>query len=818
MSDFKRIKTKSIQDYEILHKKRLRELAPESTLFLRRSGKFPLTGISEIALYGTGARHTVKGGTGSGNVNVRKFNNVEEVFTAENVKVLNQDWLDAFDDVLEEEKVEFEAKLRIESKKNGIPFELYAMGKGMPALEYDIPLEKKCATAVYVLTRVSGEFSDRENIEGDIQLSPKEISEITKLNELYDNFILVLNTSSFIDLSPLGAVKDILLLGQLGIVTSEVLYDILVGKSYPSGKLTSTWANLDEYPSTKTFGAEDDTMYNEGVFVGYRYFDTFNRPVVFPFGFGLGYTDFDIQVAGVTLEQKTVHIPVTVINQGDFKGKEVVQVYVAQKQQNQNYYQKLVAFEKSPELAPGETDSLTIDLDLTQLATYNEEKSAWEIKQGNYLLKVGNQSRNEQAVANLFVEKDILVEQVKGIKTSDFEEEVKSVAVEGEPVDNDLVTLKVDSEAFSPIDRYQEDTEAELSFEKTNSQVTFKQVMENKASLQDLVASLSDSELAYLCVGNFNENSESIAEIVGDASTLIAGGAGETTKKLSDRGIPQINMADGPAGLRINQVYQLDDKQAVAKELVPGRENYYQFTTAIPIGTSLAQSWNLEFVNVCGKIISTEMSIFGVDIMLTPAMNIQRSPLCGRNFEYYSEDPYVSGKMAAALINGIQIIKGHSATLKHYAAYNQETNRMHSNSILSEKALREIYLKAFQIAVKESAPATIMTSYNLINGIHTANDYELIQNILRKEFGFKGLVMSDWLTTTAFPGDDLKKYPISSSALCIKAGNDLIMPGTKEDIEGILTGLRDKHELTLRDLQVSAYRVLKLIYDTKTKH
>ncbi|WP_413627805.1 glycoside hydrolase family 3 N-terminal domain-containing protein [Fructilactobacillus vespulae] len=814
MSEFKRIKTKSIQEYEILHKKQLRELAPESTLFLRRSGKFPLAGINEIALYGSGVRHTVKGGTGSGNVNVRKFNNIEDVFEAENVKVLNKAWLDSFDEVLQKGKVKFEASLRKEAEANGIPFELYAMGKGMPALDYEIPLEKKGSTAIYVLSRVSGEFSDRENIEGDIKLSSNEISEITKLNQLYDNFLLVLNTSSFIDLSPLSAVKDILLLGQLGIVTSEVLYDILVGKAYPSGKLTSTWANLADYPSTKTFGSQDDTVYNEGVFVGYRYFDTFNRPVVFPFGYGLGYTDFEIKVDPITLEQKSVHIPVKVINQGDFAGKEVVQVYVAQKQANHNYYQKLVAFKKSQALAPGETEQVNIELDLTQLATYDEAKSAWEIKQGNYLLKVGNQSRDGQAVANLLVEEDILIEQVKGIKTTDFVEEIKSETAKGEQVTNDLVTLKVNPASFTPLDGYSENDEKELVFEKKNANVTFDQVMKNEASLQDLVASLSDTELAYLCVGNFNENSQSIAEIVGDASTVIAGGAGETTKKLSDKKVPQINMADGPAGLRINQVYQLDKNQSVSKELVPGRENYYQFTTAIPIGTSLAQSWNLEFVNICGKIISTEMSIFGVDIMLTPAMNIQRSPLCGRNFEYYSEDPYVSGKMAAALINGIQSIKGHSATLKHYAAYNQETNRMHSNSILSEKALREIYLKAFQIAIKESAPATIMTSYNLINGIHTANDYELIHNILRKEFGFKGLVMSDWLTTTSFPGDDLKKYPISSSSLCIKAGNDLIMPGTKEDIEGILAGLRQKHELTLRDLQVSAYRVLKLIYDT----
>ena len=353
----------------------------------------------------------------------------------------------------------------------------------------------------------------------------------------------------------------------------------------------------------------------------------------------------------------------------------------------------------------------------------------------------------------------------------------------------------------------------------------------------ELVQSLSDSELAYLCIGGFRDKgSESI---IGNAAMSVAGAAGETTHRLKEKGIEALVMADGPAGLRLNRQYGIDELgmypigEGISEEMAefvddiarsvlgikrnPEKERvgkiFDQYCTAIPVGTSVAQSWNINLCVQLGDLVGKEMERFGINLWLAPALNIQRVPLCGRNFEYYSEDPLLSGKMALGITLGVQKHQGCGVTIKHYVANNQETNRFCSNSIVSERTLRDMYLKGFRIVVQEANPIALMTSYNLLNGEHTSHRRDLIMGILREEWGFKGLVMSDWIT----PGVDFsgKKYPQATAPGCIKAGNDLMMPGGELDHVNLLESLNNEsaeYTLVRANLEACAMNVIETIW------
>ena len=336
-------------------------------------------------------------------------------------------------------------------------------------------------------------------------------------------------------------------------------------------------------------------------------------------------------------------------------------------------------------------------------------------------------------------------------------------------------------------------------------------------------------------MGGFQEKGSQ--SIVGNAGMKVAGAAGETTSIFTKEGLPSLVMADGPAGLRLSRQYGVDEDgiYAVGDEIPAARvefvdekilamlgnskgvkkerngATYNQYCSAIPIGTALAQSWNVTLANECGNLVGEEMERFGVNIWLAPALNIQRSPLCGRNFEYYSEDPFISGKMAAAITKGVQSHPGCGVTVKHFCCNNQETNRFHSNSVVDERTLRDLYLRGFEIAIKEANPAAVMTSYNLLNGEHTSQRRDLNVMVLRNEWGYRGLVMSDWLVS-GFAMEH--KYPSACAAGCIKAGNDLIMPGGEAEIQNIMEALHhpdSKYSISRRDLEECAASVIRTV-------
>lgn len=796
-----------LEQYEIEHLSKVREGLSECMVLLKKDGNFPLNKPCSLAAYGNGIRHGVKGGTGSGEVNAHVVVGIEQGLKEAGFDIINDNWLDFYNEQVKKAKNEFRKQVKKEAKESGMHVLMYALGSTMNEFEYEHPLNYSAEAAIYVLSRVSGEGKDRKAIKGDFYLTDSEIRDILDLNENYEKFMLILNTGGPVDLSPVKDVKNILILSQLGSQMGNALTDVLLGKSTPSGKLTTTWSAFEDYCPEIDISNYDDTYYKEGIYVGYRYFDTLNKKALFPFGFGLSYSEFEIGEPKVSVDKNIVSIKCAVKNVGKYPGKEVVETYLASPERKLNKpWQDLVGFAKTKKLDPEETDNIEICFDIADFASYDEETCSYILEKGQYILRFGTSSVDTKPVAILNLKEDVCVRKVRSIINKiSFDEKKYPRADRGEELNNvlhydlDLSSLKTE----------------EFEYDK-------------EIKIPEEVSGLGDEELAYLCVGSF---SKGLLSVVGNASKSVAGAAGETTGKLIDKGIKPLVMADGPAGLRLSRDYFVDKKgvhaigggmipenvldalNPILKKLVlffvgnkkPGRgiEIKHQHCTALPIGTAIAQSWNLEYAKELGKIVGEEMERFGIDLWLAPALNIHRSVLCGRNFEYFSEDPLISGKMAAAITEGVQSIKNKGVTIKHFAANNQELNRYFNNSIMSERALREIYLKGFSICIKEADPLALMTSYNLLNNVHASENRKLIEDFLRTENRFNGIVMTDWIIKMNNFGN---KHEVTRSDRVVSAGNDIFMPGRKKDFKNIISALREGR-LSRKQLEADASRV-----------
>ncbi len=841
-----RIDSPDVQSFETEHIEAVRKVAPECMVLLKNDGTLPLSGTGKIALYGSGARNTIKGGTGSGDVNVRHFVNVEEGLENAGFEITTKAWLDSYDKVLLEAKKAFYGGIRKEAESAGVSGKnmmLFAMGRACPEPDYELPLDGEGDTALYVLSRNSGEGADRKPEAGDINLTATEIRDILALNKKYDKFALVLNVGGMVDLGPVKEVGTILLLGQLGMATGDALADVILGKAYPSGKLTMTWAPINDYASTKGFGDPNDTYYKEGIYVGYRYFDTVGLTPTYPFGYGIGYTTFTVEPKEMSADASKVTVTATVKNTGDAKGKEVVQVYYsAPAGKLDKPYQELAGYAKTKELQPGESQEVTIAFDTESMASYCTKCASYVMEAGAYYVRVGNSSRNTHIAGAVVLDEDAVIYKAKNIcGESGFEDmkpEADHITYEGETEEKAAAkTFEIKKADLAVREAVYQQVPEEIP---AGPAVMWDEVTKGTKTLDEFVAGLTDEQMAYLCIGSYKD-AEDLMEVIGNASSGVAGAAGETTRRLKELGVPALVMADGPAGLRLSPTYKYIDGVAKAtssslggdflmaftpEELQamaagaaePSQEEkaaptYYQYCVAIPIGTGLAQSWNDEMVKHCGDLVGEEMEDFGTHLWLAPAMNIYRSPLCGRNFEYYSEDPLLSGCMAADITDGVQAHEGCATTIKHYACNNQETNRYFSNSNVGERALREIYLKGFEICVRKSQPHFIMTSYNLINGEHACNSKDIQTYTLRDEWGFKGVVMTDWLVTGGM-GPKGEKWPCASAAGNVKAGNDITMPGIPSDKTDIMKALTDEnhpYRLSRAELQLAARRVLSMI-------
>ena len=651
-------------------------------------------------------------------------------------------------------------------------------------------------TAFYTVSRVSGEGADRTIGKGDYELSEVEYNNIKLIAKNFDKCVVLLNVGGVVDtkfFNEIEGVDGLVLMSQAGMEGGNALADILTGKTTPSGKLTDTWAkNYSDYPAATTIGDNDGDNkqedYKEGIYVGYRYFDTFNITPAYEFGYGKSYTSFEVEPLTVAADENNVSVTVNVTNTGDtYSGKEVVEVYFSAPDGSiEKPYQELAGFAKTDNLAPGESQELTVTYKTTEMSSYDEAKAAYVMEDGDYIVRVGDSSRNTEVAGVLTLDKDVVTEQLSNQLTLDknwkdlsktgktpysYKDEaaqIKAAARIALPsakiktennaskIDEKKVTTYLTADAAKDYKVAENEVVETVDAVPANTKLI--DVYDGKVSMESFVASLDDTQLANLANGISGASTS--GDTWGADANSVTGAAGETSQLyFNSLGIPNTVEADGPAGIRVTAETTDKDGNAV-----------YNYCTAFPIGTLLAQTWNTDLVNRVGKAIGEEMVEIGVTLWLAPGMNIHRDPLCGRNFEYYSEDPALTGYVGSAITSGVQSNKGVGVTIKHYITNNQETNRSAVNTSVSERTLREIYLKGFEMVVKSAQPMAIMSSYNKVNGIYACENFDLLTSVPRGEWGFDGMVMTDWGAGNRAGVDTM-----------MHAGNDLVMPGRTQD-------------------------------------
>ena len=768
-----------------------RRIGAEGIVLMENNGALPLK-RNKIALYGLGARHTAFGGTGSGENRPRYLVNVEDGLKNAGYFVATKAWLNALDVAYETAHKAWRKQFIKGMKKHKKTEQMdYASANFfLPPLGPEI-VKEDTDTALYVLTRQAGEGSDRKAEAGDYYIRPEELEQLKTLCALYPETILILNVSGVIDLSFTRelSLAAILLVLQGGMEAGNAIADVLSGKVTPSGRLAATWAErYEDYPSHDTYsymnGDPREEDYFENIFVGYRYFHAKNVKARYPFGYGLSYTKFEQACKQITVTKDRVTCRVEVTNTGKSAGREVIQVYLsAPNGKLLKEKVSLAGFAKTALLQPGEREEKQVTFCLSDFASYDEESASYLLEQGDYIVYLGRNAEDLTAIGVLSLDQTIVTEQCKNVcpLSRDIEFFVPEATEREVP---DLKRIAIDKEGIAcTVHSYPQPTPPE----------------------QEEVQ-LSVNEKIKLLVGT---------SYVGAVRNTVFGAAGYTTSAFYKRGIPNMPMTDGPQGLNVKPVSKKPAQNLVNIPVIPesmrygimallaGRERkegaYYQYATAFPSETLCAQTWDEELICEEGRAVGAEMAELGVVYFLAPAMNIQRSPLCGRNYEYYSEDPYLTGKIAAAITRGVQEHKGRYATLKHYACNNLETERNRSSSNLNERTMREIYLKAFKIAVRDAQARAVMASYNKINGKYVCNSYELLTDILRNEFGFDGVVMTDWL---AAGHDD------SYVEGCASAGCDLVMPGLPGEANKIKRAYK-KGRVTKEQIEVAAHRIIK---------
>ena len=771
-----------------------KEAAKEGMVLLKNRGDIlPLKKGTRVALFGKATFDYVKGGGGSGDVTVAYIRNLYEGLK------MQKDVVSIFEPLCDYYRKDVERQ--------------YAQGSvpGM-TIEPEVPQElldeaKAYAdTAVISICRFSGEGWDRKSIvdtdnknmgegeldmavrsskifaNGDFCLSTEEAAMVETVKKNFSKVVVVMNVGGMVDTSWFvreDAIGAVLMAWQGGLEGGLAAAELLAGKGNPSGKLSDTFAQtLEDYPSTGDFHESRDYVnYTEDIYVGYRYFETVpgaDQKVNYPFGFGLSYTTFQTDVLSAEEKDGQVRIQVQITNTGSRDGKEVVQVYFEAPQGRLGKPKRqLIAFAKTRSLRPGESQRLYLSFEIRDMASYDDtgkvQRAAYVLEKGDYFFHVGTSVRDTVRLDYVYqVKEDTVTEQLESRLTpselprrmlSDGSYEEVPQREGNDPNANELERMPEDMmegyvPAVRPRDRYQLWREPY----KKGAHI-FKEVAEGKLTPEEFLAQLTDEETAQLLGGQPN---------TGVANTFGYG-------NLPEYGVPSVMTADGPAGLRIAPECGVT-------------------TTCWPCSTLLACSWNPEIVEAVGLAGGAEVKENNIAVWLTPAVNIHRSPLCGRNFEYYSEDPYLAGKLASAMVRGIQA--NHiGATVKHFALNNKETNRKNSDSRVSERAAREIYLKAFEIIVREAKPWSIMTSYNIINGHRASENADLLEGILRGEWGFDGCITTDWWTC----GEHYKE---------VKAGNDIKMGCGYP--ERLLEAL-EKGCLTREEMDACALRVLKLI-------
>ena len=621
-------------------------------------------------------------------------------------------------------------------------------------------VSKTAKTALVVIGRAAGEDRDNTLDKGSYYLTEDERTMLDLATENFSRVAVLLNVGSIMDMAWAEDYGDrisaILYVWQGGMESGNAAADILCGKKSPSGRLSDTIARYYvDYPGSKDFGGKDYNNYAEGIYIGYRHFDRFSpKSVLFPFGFGLSYTSFKTAAEDFAHAAGELTVTAKVTNTGSMPGKEVVQLWCTAPVGTLDK-PKRVLCAFAKTVELYPGESETVTLRCT-----DQDFASYDAGRHAFVLESGQYRFviGEQEIGTFRISEDRIVKSCRPLKLS-----------------SDKLRQVILTELPSPV-------------KASPSSGTLDDVAAGKLSLESFVAGLAPEELEALTRGEGMMNVP--LGVPGNA-----GGFGGVTPGLRQKGVSEIITADGPAGLRLQK-----------------------FSSLMPIGTALACTWNTVLVEALHEKLGEEMSHYGVDVHLGPGMNIHRNPLCGRNFEYYSEDPLLTGKMAAAAVRGVQS-RRHASCPKHFACNNQETRRNQNDSRLSERALREIYLRGFEICVREADPLTIMTSYNKVNGVWAHYNYELATSVLRNDWGFDGVVITDWWMQHASSPEFPK---LKDNAYRVRAGVDVLMPGDwsktakRYRADGtLLETLGQSEGITLAELQRTALRVLRLVIKLK---
>ncbi len=759
----------------------LREIGAEGTVLLRNDGVLPFARDEALAVFGRVQRDWFFTGYGSGgDVHAPYTVNLMEGLTAAGATI---------DTPLAQAYEEWCAKNPVEAGFWG----------HWPHSHPEMPVDDallaevagRCKAAVVVLGRSAGEDSENSDTPGVYRLTDEETDLLTRIGKTFEKVCVVLNVCSLPDLAwekdLLRGKAALLIAWQGGMESGNVLADVLLGDSEPSGRLPDTAAiSYAVCPTAGHFGNKDANEYTEDVYVGYRYFETFAKDaVLFPFGAGFGYTTFTREVTRFSATHEQVEVAVTVTNTGDRAGKEVLQLYCEAPYDRMGKPARvLCAFYKTRCLAPGESEDVVLTATAETYATYDDagktgRRSAWVLERGVYRYYLGGSVRDAVKAGEVALDGTLVVKMLKevGAPATPFKRLINKA---GEK-DYELTPPKTENlrdkilSALPPTTPSAGDKGLKLD-----------DVAAEKATLKAFVAQLSTDELEAISRGDYTMNSP-----LGAAGN--AGAFGGVLPSLREKGIEPITTTDGPSGIRLAS-----------------------YCSLLPIGQLLASTWNPELVERLYALVGQEMVKKGTDVLLGPGMNIHRDPLCGRNFEYFSEDPFLCGKTAAAFVRGVQSA-GKAACPKHFACNSQETNRCKTDSIVSERALREIYLKGFEICVKEAKPLCLMTSYNKVNGVWSHYNFDLVERILRGEWGFDGVVMTDWWMQSA----KSPEFPtLCDNAYRVRAGVDVLMPGGprtgKRKPDGTLTKTLGKPDgITRGELQRTAERVCQLVLRLK---
>lgn len=778
-----------VLDFEKYTAKARQAVAEGQVLLLNQNHVLPLPKGSHVAVFGRMQLHYYKSGTGSGGmVNVNKVTGILEALEeSEDVQV-------------------YEPLVGVYREwEKDHPFDEGVGWGNEPWSQEEMELNEalveeaaeKNEYAIVILARTAGEDKDNKMLEGAYCLTSIEEDMLQKVRKSFAKMIVLLNTGNIMDMSFMDQYRPdaVMYVWQGGMIGGHGTVDVLTGKVCPSGRLSDTIAaQMSDYPADPYFGGLEQNLYVEDIYVGYRYFESVAKSkVLYPFGFGLSYTTFSMEADGFSYAEKQVSFVMKVTNTGSVAGKEVVQVYAkAPLGKLGKPARVLIDFKKTKELMPGECEALTFAIPTSVFASYNEVSTAgmpvgWVLEAGEYTIYAGGNVRDAYAVGSFTLDELQIVEECrnalapttafKRMKMTAANEHAEAACV------YEIAMEEVPLRVVSP----EEKRNAELpeSCEITGDRgIKLADVKAGKATLDEFVAQLTEEELASIVRG---EGMGSPKVTAGTAAAF-----GGVTKSLLEKGIPCGCCDDGPSGMRLDS----------------GMKAF-----SLPNGTLLACTFNTQLNEELYAFTAVEMIKNRVDILLGPGMNIHRHPLNGRNFEYFSEDPLLTGKMAAAQVRGLKSA-GMTGSLKHFCGNNQETRRHTSNSIISERALREIYLRGFEIAVKEAKADAVMTTYGPVNGIWTSSNYDLVTDILRKQWGFEGVVMTDWWAYVCREGDKPAK---TDFATMVKAQNDLYMvcPDSEKNEHGDNT-VESLHDgsLTLGELQRCAKNICRFMMNT----